>query len=149
VEFGATTQQVQNQLGLPDETENLDQSTTLWCYKLLKLEIAFQSADWPSADMEKHVVQFVTRHPAITLWGEQIIGRHEAEVLGIFREHGFGSPSVSEEAIGQFSFKTFRFQNLSVVLDFRDGLLRSVLCRDPKSADGNRAADGSAVPRKR
>ncbi len=42
IKFGETIEQVRNKLGLSDETENLDESTTLWIYKALKLHITFQ-----------------------------------------------------------------------------------------------------------
>ena len=133
VKFGDSTEQVQKYLGSPDVTDNLDQSTTLWNYRSLRLEIAFQSADWPSAAMNKYVVQFMTRHPATMLWGKQIIGRHENEVLDIFRENGCRSFAVSDEVVGPFNYRTFRLEQLHVVLDFRDGLLRGVLWGESES----------------
>ena len=127
VKFGDSTEQLQKLFGLPDEIENLDQATTIWRYSLLKLEFAFLSADWPLATLNKRLVNFMARHPATTLWGKQIIGRPKDEVLDMFRQHGCGSFAESDENVGPISYTTVRLEQLHVVLDFSDGLLKSVL----------------------
>jgi hypothetical protein len=142
VRFGDSTKQVQTRLGYPDEIDNLGESTTLWNYRVLKFEIAFQSADWPFTSADKRVVQFLTRNPMTTLWAKPIIGAHETEVLRVFREHGYNRVTISSDIVGPFNYRTFQLHQLPIVLDFRDGVLRSVLCWDP-----NRASDGSLVPR--
>ncbi len=77
--------------------------------------------------MSKRVVDFMTRHPATTLWGKRIIRRPENEILDLFREHGCGSFTVSDELLGPLKYKTYRIEQLHVVLDFSDGLLRGLL----------------------
>ena len=145
VRFGDSPEQVQGHLGPPEEIENLDQATMFWRYSALKLQFAFLSADWPSAAMDKRVVDFMTRHRATTLWGKRIIGRPENEVLDMFRERGCGSFTVSEETLGPLKYRIYRLEQLHVVLDFGDGMLRGLLWASRKHDDGITAPDESAL----
>lgn len=149
VKFGDSTEQLQKLFGSPDEIEDLDQATAIWRYSVLKLEFAFLSADWPLATLNKRLVDFMTRHPATTLWGKRIIGRPKDEVLNMFIERGCGSLAESGEVAGPISYRTVRFEQLHVVLDFSDGLLRGVLWATRNCDGQNQAPDEPAVPHKR
>lgn len=127
VKFGDSTEQLQERLGLADEIEDVGQSATFWRYGLLKLEFGFQSADWPLVTLNNRLVNFMSRHPATTLWGKQIIKCPKDEVLDIFREHGCGGFAESDEVVGPIHYTTVRVEQLHVVLDFGDGLLKSIL----------------------
>ncbi|HEX3626754.1 MAG TPA: hypothetical protein VH280_15185 [Verrucomicrobiae bacterium] len=131
VKFGDKSEQVRRHLGRPDEIESLDEAIVFWHYRDLKLDITFRSEDWPFATMEKRVLHFLTRHTSTTIWGRRIIGIPEMKVLDIFRDNGIASPSVSDETQGSFKYRTFRFEKPRIVLEFRNGLLLSILCGDP------------------
>jgi hypothetical protein len=149
VKFGDSTEQLQKLFGLPDEIEDLDQATTFWRYSVLKLRFAFQSGDWPFATLDKRLVHFMTTHPATTLWGKRIIGRPKDEVFDMFREHGCGSFAESDEVVGPISYRTVRLEQLHLVLDFSDGLLKGVLWATRNCDGQNHAPDEPVVPRKR
>jgi hypothetical protein len=128
IRFRDSIDQVRRLLGRPDKNDDFDEVTTFWSYKTLKLQIALISVDWPLATMEKQVDNFLVGHPATTIWGRRIIGNSEAEVLGILAEKGFIHYSVSDETQGSFKYRKYRFEKQRILLDFRNGLLLSILC---------------------
>lgn len=148
VRFGDNTEQLQKRLGLPDEIEDAGQAATFWRYSMLKLEFAFQSADWPLATLNKRLVNFMTRHPATTLWGKRIIQRSKDELLDMFRERGCRSFSESHEVVGPISYTTVRLEQLHVVLDFGDGLLRGILWATRNFNGENHGPGEPAIPHK-
>jgi hypothetical protein len=136
VKFGESPDEVQEHLGLPDETEILDESTMFLRYSALKLSFAFRSVHCPSGAMSKRLVHFMSRHSKTTLWKKKIIGRPENEVLDIFREHGHGSFTAADEIMGSLSYRTFRFDQPHVLLDSSGGLIRGVLWGDNLGVQG-------------
>lgn len=133
IEFGVATEDVQLRLGPPDETEILDpdtKSTELWYYCNLRLQIIFQSPDWDSpagTKAIKRIVQLSTSHPASTLWGTKVIGRTKDEMLRLFAEHGYVGFIDSKDSDDTSRYKSLRMESIRVTLDFRNGLLWSVL----------------------
>jgi hypothetical protein len=127
IKFGDSAEQLQKILGPPDEIDNVDEATAFWCYSALKLRFLFLSADWPEGTMSKHLVHFMTRHPATTLWGKRIIGLPKDEVLEMFKERCFGSFVEFDEFVGRLSYRIVRLEQLPVVLDFSEGLLKGFL----------------------
>jgi hypothetical protein len=133
IEFGLSTDDVEQYLGLPNETEIVDpatESTVMWYYRKLKLQIIFQRPDWPSAaptKEPKRIVQLVTTHPAATLWGTKIVGRTKDQVLDLFGERGHVNFIDSTDPRDTLGYKSIRMESIRVTLDFRDNLLCSIL----------------------
>src|SRR5690242_10302090 len=133
IQFGLSTDEVRGRLGQPDETEMMDpetQSTELWYYSKLRLQIIFQSPDQYSrtvATEVRRIVQLTTSHPASTLWGTKIIGRTEDEILRFFGEHGYAGFVDTGDSDTTSHYKDLRMESIRVTLGFRDRSLWSVL----------------------
>ncbi len=131
ISFGDGVEQIQKTLGLPDETDEPIPEFLLWDYRALKLGIGFLPPDWPSNTTPKQVFRITARHPETTIWEKKLIGLRESEVLAMFRDHGYGSFTVSEEVLGTSKYRSFESEPLNLRLDFRDEVLRIIFLSKP------------------
>ena len=83
LKFGLSTEAVHSHLGGPDESEFMDAETrdvAIWYYERLRLQIIFEKLDCG----QHCATQFTTSYPSATLWGLNVVGRTEDEVLTLF-----------------------------------------------------------------
>jgi hypothetical protein len=132
IKFGATIDEVEQLLGRPTEVEIMhpDKSVVGWYYNDHRLRIAFQKQRYRlpggACDDFLRVMLLVTSHPDATLCGIKIIGQPENSVMKLLEESGY-TGFHRKDAPAPPRYTDFHSDNLSVTLDFRDGLLRRVI----------------------
>jgi hypothetical protein len=119
--FGSTMQQVKGTIGEPEETEEITEEegfhTEVWHYWEAGLSVFFDEDDnklFSCAEVDNEDA---------TLWGKRIFDMAEAEIVSLFREHGFPDYEAEDHPWGE---RRVSFDEILVDLYFEKKKLVSI-----------------------
>lgn len=128
IRFGATKDEVKQQLGAPSETERYslddeddDDETEDWHYDELNISLSFEQIhDWRLSSIAVSGEEF-------TLEGRPLIGRNKEDILEEFRSRQWGTPEEDDVIAGEGDGQSlYHIESAMLSLWFEDDVLTEV-----------------------